>query len=93
MQEVEPGFALALMLDTAAGPYRGGSGVTFDWEVARRLAEELPIVLAGGLTPENVGDAIARVRPWAVDVASGTETDGRKDPARVRAFIEAVRAA
>ena len=88
---VEPGFALALMLDSAHGPYRGGSGRTFDWEVARLVAAELPMMLAGGLTPDNVGDAIARVGPRAVDVSSGTERRGRKDPALVRAFIDAVR--
>ncbi len=93
MEHVQPGFALALMLDAAHGPYRGGSGHTFDWEVAARVAERIPMLLAGGLTPENVGEAIERVRPWAVDVAGGTETDGRKDHDRVRAFIEAVRAA
>lgn len=90
---VQPGFAVALMLDSAHGPYRGGTGVTFDWRVARETAERIPLVLAGGLTPENVEEAIRTVRPWAVDVGSGTETDGRKDHARVRAFIQAVRRA
>ena len=89
----EPGFAIALMLDSAHGPYRGGSGQPFDWEVARLVAAELPMMLAGGLTPENVGRAIAQVRPWAVDVSSGTERDGRRDHARVRAFVDAVRTA
>ena len=93
LAQIEPGFALALLLDSAHGPYRGGSGQAFDWDVAREVAARLPLLLAGGLTPENVGEAIARVRPWAVDVSSGTETDGRKDHARVRAFIQAVRAA
>ena len=93
MEHVRPGFALALMLDTAHGDYRGGTGQIFDWEVGRRVAERMPMILAGGLNPENVGEAVRLVHPWAVDVASGTETDGRKDPARVRAFIEAVRAA
>ena len=79
MQFVEPGFALALMLDAAHGPYRGGGGVPFDWEVARLVAERMPLILAGGLNPENVGEAIRRVQPWVVDVASGTETNGRKD--------------
>lgn len=88
---VQPGFALALMLDSAHGPYRGGSGVTFDWTVAREVAERIPMFLAGGLNPGNVAEAVRTVRPWAVDVASGTETDGRKDYARVRAFIKAVR--
>lgn len=90
---IEPGFALVLMLDSAHGPYRGGSGQPFNWEVAERLAEAVPLMLAGGLTPANVGDAIATVGPWAVDVSTGTETDGQKDHAKVRAFIEAVRAA
>jgi phosphoribosylanthranilate isomerase len=91
--QVEPGFALVLMLDSAHGPYRGGSGRTFDWDVAQRVAQRVPLMLAGGLDPSNVGAAIERVRPWAVDVSSGTESDGRKDHGRVRAFIEAVRAA
>lgn len=93
LERVQPGFALGLMLDSAHGPYRGGSGVTFDWAVARETAERQPMFLQGGLTPENVADAIRTVRPWGVDVSSGTETDGRKDHRRVRAFVEAVRTA
>ena len=93
IQFVEPGFAIALLLDAAHGPYRGGSGQTFDWEVARAVAERIPLIVAGGLTPHNVGEAIAGAGPWAVDVSSGTERDGRKDHGLVRAFIDAVRAA
>ena len=93
MQFVEPGFAVALMLDSAHGRYRGGTGRAFDWEVAVRVAEQIPMMLAGGLTPENVGEAIARVRPWAVDVSSGVERDGRHDPERVRDFVRAAKAA
>ena len=93
LADVRPGFAVALMLDSAHGPYRGGSGQVFDWDVATRMAGRLPIFLAGGLTPVNVTEAVARVRPWAVDVGTGTETDGRKDYAKVRAFVQAVRAA
>ena len=93
MQSVEPGFSIAVLLDSAHGPHRGGSGRAFDWEVARLVAEQIPMMLAGGLTPDNVGEAVARVRPWAVDVSSGTERDGEKDHGLVRAFIDAVRAA
>lgn len=90
---VQPGFAIALGLDSAHGQHRGGSGRTFDWEVARRVADRVPIMLAGGLTAENVGEAIRAVEPWIVDVSSGTETDGRKDHDRVRAFVGAVQRA
>jgi len=90
---VQPGFALALALDSAHGPYRGGSGHVFDWEVARAVSSQVSMMLMGGLTPENVAEALRAVRPWAVDVSSGTETDGRKDYAKVRSFIAAVRAA
>ncbi len=92
MEYVRPGFALALMLDAAHGPYRGGGGVPFDWEVASLVGQRVPLMLAGGLTPENVAEAIQRVHPWAVDVSSGTETDGIKDHEKVRAFVEAVHA-
>jgi phosphoribosylanthranilate isomerase len=93
MEFVKPGFAVALMLDAAHGPYRGGTGRTFDWEVAVRVAEQIPTMLAGGLTAENVSGAIARVRPWAVDVSSGVERDGGRDYERVRDFVRAAKAA
>jgi phosphoribosylanthranilate isomerase len=71
----------------------GGAGVTAPWPLIARLARR-PFLLAGGLTPENVADAIAATRPDGVDVASGVESaPGRKDPERVRRFIEAARAA
>lgn len=70
----------------------GGTGQKADWRLARRLAESTPILLAGGLTPENVGEAIRQAQPWGVDVASGVESaPGVKDPARIRAFIQAAR--
>ena len=76
------------------GAGRGGRGVSPDWDRAARLARRLPIVLAGGLTPGNVGDAIRRVRPFAVDVSSGVESrPGIKDPALIEEFICAVRQA
>lgn len=73
-----------------------GSGEAYDHRAVGAIAATLtrPLILAGGLTPENVGAAIAAVRPWAVDVSSGVESaPGVKDPARIRAFCEAVRAA
>jgi phosphoribosylanthranilate isomerase len=63
-----------------------------DWALARKAASELPIVLAGGLTPDNVAEAIAAVRPWAVDVASGVEASpGVKDPELMARFIRAAK--
>jgi phosphoribosylanthranilate isomerase len=83
----------AVLLDTHVAGRTGGTGVTFDWELAAPLARRRRVVLAGGLTPENVADAIGVVRPWMVDVSSGVEADHRgvKDAARVRAFIAAAR--
>lgn len=84
----------AFLFDTdvpgAAAP--GGSGQTFDWSLAARAREAGPVILSGGLTPENVEEAIRQARPYAVDVASGVETDGEKDPAKIRAFVARVNA-
>jgi phosphoribosylanthranilate isomerase len=86
--------AEALLLD-APTPGRGGAGAKFDWNLAREARERYPkiqFVLAGGLTPENVGGAIATVEPWAVDVASGVEAaPGVKDADKLAAFIGAAR--
>lgn len=83
------------LLDSYVAGQRGGTGATFNWDVAASaVALGRPVWLAGGLKPGNVGEAIRRVRPDAVDVSSGVEqSPGRKDPARIRAFIQAVRAA
>jgi phosphoribosylanthranilate isomerase len=88
------GSALALLADAPAAGY-GGSGKVFDWSRIPPPAERRkPLVLAGGLNADNVGAAIAQVRPAAVDVSSGVEAaKGIKDPVRVREFIAAVRAA
>ena len=82
------------LLDSHVAGLRGGSGETFEWELARAHRGPVPMILSGGLRPDNVAEAIAVVRPFAVDVASGVESaPGRKDPAKLRAFAEAVRSA
>jgi phosphoribosylanthranilate isomerase len=86
--------ASALLLDGFDARRRGGTGKTFDWEIARRAKRHGRIFLAGGLTPENVGEAIRAVRPYAVDVCSGVEArPGKKDPARVRSLMRAAKEA
>jgi len=86
--------ASAFLLDASRAGQYGGTGHTIDWALARQAATSHRIILAGGLKPENVAAAIRVVRPYAVDVASGVESKpGRKDHARVRAFIEEVRRA
>jgi phosphoribosylanthranilate isomerase len=90
---MRPGTAALCLLDSDVEGVLGGSGQTFDWEVARGVAAKRPIILAGGLTPENVGEAVRVVKPWAVDVSSGVETHGLKDAAKIRAFIAAAREA
>jgi phosphoribosylanthranilate isomerase len=84
-----------VLLDSSVGAEFGGSGRTFPWKIARGFVEAHPhlrVVLAGGLTPENVGEAIAMVRPFGVDVTTGVEAaPGRKDYGRLQAFIAAAR--
>jgi phosphoribosylanthranilate isomerase len=80
-----------LLLDVHDPLARGGTGRTIDWTAAAELASEREIVLAGGLKPENVADAVARVRPFGIDVSSGVEeTPGIKDHGRLKALFEAV---
>jgi phosphoribosylanthranilate isomerase len=83
-----------LMVDSKVEKALGGTGRRFDWSLVVGLAKKRKLVLAGGLTSENVADAIRQVRPWCVDVASGVESSpGTKDLEKVRAFMSAVRAA
>jgi phosphoribosylanthranilate isomerase len=83
-----------LLLDASVPGMPGGTGRTFDWEIAAALAEERKLTLAGGLTPDNVAEAVRVVRPFRVDVASGVESaPGRKDLNLVRRFIKAARSA
>jgi phosphoribosylanthranilate isomerase len=79
------------LLDSYVAGVPGGTGETFAWELARAHGRKVPVILSGGLTPDNVSDAIVAVRPYAVDVASGVESaPGRKDPDKLEAFAAAV---
>ncbi len=82
----------AFLVDASVKGVYGGSGVTADWDGAAELAKTYPLLLAGGLTPENVAEAVRRVKPWGVDVASGVESaPGEKDASKMKAFVQAVR--
>jgi phosphoribosylanthranilate isomerase len=86
--------APAFLVDASVKGLYGGSGVTADWDGAAKLAKTYPLLLAGGLTPENVAEAVRRVKPWGVDVASGVESaPGEKDARKMKAFVRAVRSA
>ncbi|MET0388989.1 MAG: phosphoribosylanthranilate isomerase [Polyangiales bacterium] len=83
-----------LLLDAYVPGVHGGSGARFDWTLALSLAQRRKLTLAGGLRPDNVADAVRSVQPFCVDVASGVESSpGKKDPALVRAFIQAAKSA
>ena len=78
----------AVTLDSQVAGLHGGTGQSFDWRIAAQLAAgSRRFLLAGGLTPDNVAEAVAVVRPWGVDVSSGVEADGVQDPAKIRQFV------
>ena len=82
----------ALLLDAWNDQQYGGTGESFDWQLAKKLTGRLPLILAGGLNPDNVAQAIQVVNPYAVDVSSGVEeSPGRKDHNKIREFIQQVR--
>jgi phosphoribosylanthranilate isomerase len=84
--------APAFLVDASVRGAYGGTGITADWSAAAELSKHYPLLLAGGLTPENVAKAVRRVKPWGVDVASGVESSpGVKDPIKMREFIKKVR--
>jgi phosphoribosylanthranilate isomerase len=90
------GLTGRVLIDAKVGEALGGTGITFNWDAARATLAEagaaLKLIVAGGLRPENVGDAIRRLNPWGVDVASGVEqSPGRKSPEKLAAFIRAAR--
>jgi phosphoribosylanthranilate isomerase len=91
-----PDSVRAFLLDSGNSSKHGGTGEMFDWIAAVPVVDDIKrlfeVVAAGGLTPENVGDAIGILKPWGVDVSSGVEAaPGKKDPEKVRAFVKAVR--
>jgi phosphoribosylanthranilate isomerase len=81
------------LLDTAAREKYGGTGAVFNWDLARSITRRHPVIIAGGLNPDNVGGAINTLKPWGVDVSSGVETEGKKDMKKIVKFIKAVRQA
>jgi phosphoribosylanthranilate isomerase len=91
-----PGLIDAFFIDSGNAQSLGGTGTAFNWNeaasVLRAFAQRTPVVIAGGLKPDNVGEAISILRPWGVDVVSGVEASpGKKDPEKVRAFVRTVR--
>jgi len=88
------GVGHLVTLDRYVEGIQGGTGKGFDWSVAASLSQaSLPFLLAGGLTPKNISEAISTVKPWGVDVSSGVETDGNKDHAKILEFLQNARAA
>ncbi len=81
------------LLDTKVGNAHGGTGKTFDWKIAKRICQQFKVIIAGGLTPDNVVTLLKETRPFGVDVSSGVETAGKKDVNKIMRFIQAVRKA
>lgn len=93
LSDFEPYFDAVdgFLLDTFHEEIAGGTGNTFDWSVMEKIPLPKPVILAGGLTPENIGEAIDRVRPFAVDVNSGVEKEpGKKDIVKIKRLFQAV---
>jgi phosphoribosylanthranilate isomerase len=91
--ELLPSQRFITLLDSQVEGEYGGTGESFNWNLAQQVAKWFPIIIAGGLDPKNVARLIETVRPWGVDVSSGVETGGVKDIAKIRRFVEEVRKA
>lgn len=90
LKTLSPQKFITLFDSQVEGKY-GGTGTTFNWKLAQQVVKEFPVIIAGGLNSENVAQAIEIATPWGVDTSSGVETDGTKDIAKIKTFIEAVR--
>ena len=96
IKEVEKGRNLlkkdfTCLLDTKVSGLYGGTGQTFNWEMAKEVAVRFPIIIAGGLNSENVVKLVKEVKPWGIDVSTGVETNSRKDAVKIRDFIVTAR--
>ncbi|MDD4923526.1 MAG: phosphoribosylanthranilate isomerase [Dehalococcoidales bacterium] len=97
IDEIEAGYKAKLkhkllcLLDTKTGNNFGGTGKVFDWSLAKEVASKCHVIIAGGLSADNVGQLIKSARPWGVDVSTGVETDGIKDIEKIRSFINTIR--
>ena len=97
LADIETGYRLlpkeelVCLLDSRVGGAYGGTGQVFNWQLAREVSVRFPVMIAGGLTPANVGQLVREVKPWGVDVSTGVESNGLKDASKIRAFVKAVR--
>jgi len=96
LAQIEAGYRtlkqkLICLLDSQVSGAYGGTGQTFNWQLAREVSIRFPVIIAGGLTPTNVWQLVREVKPWGVDVSTGVETNGQKDAAKIRDFIKAAK--